>query len=39
MKDTNGNLFNTFISSLYFEGRLTAVEASNALKMSIIDVA
>ena len=38
MKDTNGDLFNTFISSLYLEGRLNAVEASKALKMFVEEV-
>ena len=38
MKDTNGKLFNTFISSLYFEGQLNAVEASKALRVYVGDI-
>ena len=37
MKDTNGKLFNTFISSLYFEGRLNAAEAGNVLRICVTD--
>ena len=35
MKDSNGGLFNHIISSLYFEKRLNAAEASKILRLSI----
>ena len=35
MKDSNGHLFNNFISSLYFEHKVNAAEASKILKLSI----
>ena len=35
MRDSNGSLFNNFISSLYFENKINAFEASKILKMSI----
>ena len=35
MKDSNGYLFNNFISALYSENRINAAEASKILKMSI----
>ena len=35
MKDSNGKFFNRLISSLYFENKINAAEASRALKMSI----
>ena len=38
MKDTNGELFTTFISSLYLEGQLNAAEASKALKVFVEEV-
>ena len=38
MRDSNGCLFNNFISSLYFEDKLNAAEASKILKLSIDEV-
>ncbi len=35
MKDSNGRLFNKFVSSLYFENKMNAFEASKFLKFSI----
>ena len=35
MKDSNGYLFNNFISSLYFEHKINAAEASKILKLSV----
>ncbi len=38
MKDSNGNLFNTFIASLYFQNKINAFEASKILKLSIENI-
>ncbi len=38
MRDSNGNLFNTVISSFYFENRIGYTEASNMLHFSVEDV-
>ncbi len=38
MKDTNGNLFTNFVTSLYFEQKLNAFEASKLLRMPIENV-
>lgn len=34
MKDSNGNLFNNFVSSAYFEKKIGFIEAANLLKYS-----
>ena len=38
MKDSNGYLFNNFISSLFFEHKINAAEASKILRLSIDEV-
>jgi len=35
MRDSNGNLFNKIVSSLYFENKIGYVEASNLLSFSV----
>ena len=35
MKDSNGDLFNKFVSNIYLENRISYVEASNLLKFSV----
>ena len=38
MRDSNGTLFDEFVFSLHTEGRLSAVEAQNLLKMPLTEV-
>ena len=38
MKDSNGYLYNNFISALYFEGEISPVEAGNLLKIGVDQV-
>ncbi len=38
MRDSNGVLFDEFVFSLHIEGRLSAVEAQNLLKMPLTEV-
>ena len=38
MRDSNGNLFDEFVFSLHLDGRLSAIEAQNLLKMPLTEV-